>query len=140
MKLYYDMLIPYMPDSVSGESGELIRDDKKAAGRKAMDELASFQNTGSILALYQSVIDACIYAGVDLVDTITNIPSDITAPEGISAEALIDEAAIMLFKSIKPTETFDIFKFVVNVLTTAHILTRAIMENSNNQSSEEPQT
>lgn len=120
MKLYYDMLIPYMPDSTRNEQGELINDAKKTAGRLAMTELSNFQNTGNVMSLYQSVIFACNYVDVDLVDTILNIPDDIDFPEGTILGNLTDEAAKMLFTSIKDATAFDIYKFTANILTVAH--------------------
>ena len=140
MKLYYDTLIPYMPDSITNESGELVADERKSAGRKAMIELANFQNDGNTLSLYQSVIFACTYADVDLVDTITNIPTDIEISFGATVDSMLDEAATMLFKSIKPTEPFDINKFVADVLTASHTITRVLIQQKGANNSEEIST
>ena len=122
MKLYYDMLIPYMPDAVQDENGELVQNDQKIAGRRAMSELANFQNNGNVISLYQSVIYACTYAGVDLVDTILSIPEDIDFEPGVTVIATIDDAAKLLFKSIKPGESFDIHRYVANILMAVHAI------------------
>lgn len=134
MKLYYDMLVPYMPDAVLGDNGELIPNDQKAAGRNAMIELSKFQQSGGLNCLYHSVIYACTYAGVDLVDTIINLPEELNVPDGVTLTSVIDESAKNLFKSIKPSYQFDINSFVVNILTVAHI----ILENSAKQPTENP--
>lgn len=125
MKLYYDMLIAYMPDAAIDDEGKYVADSTKAAGRKAMMELANFQNSGNIMALYQSVIFACTYASVDLVDTIYEL-SKPNAPTSIdlntSVEYLLNSAAMQLFESIKPDITFDYLDYVAEVLTAIHIL------------------
>ena len=127
MKLYYDMLIAYMPDATIDDEGKYVADSTKAAGRKAMMELANFQNSGNIMALYQSVIFACTYAGVDLVDTIyelskPNAPINIIIDPSTSVEHLLNSAAMELFESIKPDITFDYLGYVAEVLTAIHIL------------------
>lgn len=127
MKLYYDMLIAYMPDATINDEGKYVADSTKAAGRKAMMELANFQNSGNLMALYQSVIFACTYAGVDLVDTIyelskPNAPINISIDPSTSVEHLLNSAAMELFESIKPDITFDYLGFVAEVLTAIHIL------------------
>ena len=132
MKLYYDMLVPYMPDAIQNEEGQMVKDDIKAAGRSAMIELANFQQTGEITSLYHAVINACIYAQVDLVDTILNIPDDITIADGTTLSNLIDDAAKNLFASIKPGNEFDINMFVCNLLNAAH----AIISSSQQRASE----
>ena len=125
MKLYYDMLIAYMPDATIDGEGKYVTDAVKAAGRKATMELSNFQNSGNIMALYQSVIFACTYAGVDLVDTIYEL-SKPNAPTSIDpntpVEHLLNSAAMQLFESIKPDTTFDYLDYVAEVLTAIHIL------------------
>ena len=126
MKLYYDMLVPYMPDAIRNESGELIPDTKRAAGRNAMIELSKYQMTGDIDCLYQSIIYACIYTGDDLVDIILGIPEEIVIQDGVSVSQLIDDSAKMLFSSIKPMHDLDIYTFVCNILNAAHALSEVI--------------
>ena len=133
MKLFYDMLVPYMPDSIKSESGELVHDDRKAAGRIAMGELANFQQTGNLMSLYNSVLQACLYANVDLVDTIINMPEDITIPDGIPVLYLLDDAAKSLFISIK-TDSFDLNKYVAYLLTAAHFIIQKSQEATNAES------
>lgn len=142
MKLYYDMLLPYMPDSIKNDDGEYIQDGTKVAGRQAMLALSAFQNKGDVGALYQAVLFACNYVGVDLVDVVLDsfdgsFPADDTTIYG-----LVDEAAIALFKSIKSDYIFDIKQFVSNVLTAAHYALAQIEANkvatSETEDSEEP--
>ncbi len=133
MKLYYDMLVPYMPDSIKSESGELVRDDRKAAGRIAMSELANFQQNGNLMSLYNSVLQACLYANVDLVDTIINMPESITIPDGIPVLYLLDDAAKSLFMSIK-TDSFDVNQYVAYLLTAAHYIVQKSQETANAKS------
>ena len=125
MKLYYDMLIAYMPDATIDGEGKYVTDTVKSAGRKAMMELSNFQNSGNIMALYQSVIFACTYAGVDLVDTIYELSkpnAPISIDPNTSVEYLLNSAAMQLFESIKPDVTFDHLNFVAEVLTAIHIM------------------
>ena len=125
MKLYYDMLIAYMPDATIDGEGKYVTDTVKSAGRKAMMELSNFQNSGNIMALYQSVIFACTYAGVDLVDTIYELSkpnASISIDPNTSVEHLLNSAAMELFESIKPDITFDYLGYVAEVLTAIHIL------------------
>ena len=122
MKLYYDMLIPYMPDSVKTENGEFVQDAQRLAGREAMIKLAEFQQSGNITCLYHSVISACTYAGVDLVDTILGIPDDMTIEDGTTLNMILDDAAKNLFSSIKPGGNFNVDLFVCNLLNAAHAI------------------
>ena len=121
MKLYYDTLVPYMPDATKNDAGEMVPNEVLAAGRSAMIELSEFQLTGNVMALYQSVIYACKYAGADLIDSILNIPDDLDVRSEVTIGKLIDDAAIMLFKSINTEKyLFDLNAFLVNILTAEH--------------------
>lgn len=122
MELFYDMLIPYMPDAIKDDEGKFISNEQKASGRRAMIELANFQNNGDVISLYHSVIYACSYAEVDLVDTILSIPEDVKIPNGMTLGEMTTNAAKMLFASIKPGNTFDINMYCAYLLTAAHIL------------------
>ena len=135
MKLYYDMLVPYMPDSITDAEGKLVENPRLLAGRKAMIELSAFQNTSELTHIYQAVIYACQYAECDLVDTILGIPEDLVIADGSTISGLMDSAASTLFKSIKPGDenAFDINLFVANVLNVAH----ALISVSANQSVQE---
>ncbi len=119
MKLYYDMLIPYMPDKDVDEEGKLVPSKQREAGRTAMIELSSFQQTGNLINLYNAVLNACIYAGVDLIDEILGLSEDIEIPD-VSINEAVDMCAKMLFKSINPDNEFEIDKFVAILLTAAH--------------------
>ena len=135
MKLYYDTLVAYMPDSTTNDKGEVVPDNKLAARRKAMIELASFQNTNNPIPLYQSIIDVCTYCDVDLVDTLFSIPADIEFEEGTSIGQLLDEAAEMLFRSIKANsnEEFDIYQYVARISAIIHVVINT--QNSTNAES-----
>lgn len=136
MKLYYDTLVAYMPDSTTNDKGEVVPDNKLAARRKAMIELASFQNTNNPIPLYQSIIDVCTYCGVDLVDTLLSIPDEIEFEEGTSIGQLLDEAAEMLFRSIKTNsnEEFDIYQYVARISAIIHVVINT--QNSTNAESD----
>lgn len=122
MKLYYDMLVPYMPDKFRNEAGDLVEDPQRAAGRNAMIQLSQYQMTGDTECLYQAIIYACIYTGDDLVDIILGIPENMDIPDGITVSQLIDDAAKLLFSSIKPMNDLDIYTFACNLLNAAHAL------------------
>ena len=119
MKLFYDTLVPYMPDAVRDESGQLIKDEVKQMGRQCMMDLANFQNNHDVMVLSLSIIHACSYASVDLVDTVI-ANKDVAIPDKPPTQ-LLDDAAIMLFKSIKDAEKFDIVDFVAHMLTVIHM-------------------
>lgn len=120
MKLYYDMLLPYMPDSIKNDDGEYIQDGTKVAGRQAMLALSSFQNKGDVGALYQAVLFACNYVGEDLVDIVLDSFDGSFPADDVTIYSLVDDAATALFKSIKSDYIFDIRQFASNVLTAAH--------------------
>lgn len=119
MKLYYDMLVPFMPDKDVDDEGKLIPSKSREAGRNAMIELSNFQRTGNLINLYNAALSGCIYAEVDLVDEILGLPEDLEIPD-VSINEAIDMCAKMLFKSINPDNRFDIDKFVALLLTSAH--------------------
>lgn len=120
MKLFYDSLVPYMPDTIKDTSGQLVKDGNKQFGRLCMIDLANFQNSQDIMLLSLSIIHACNYAEVDLIDTVI-ATKDQEVPD-ISASALLDDAVILLFKSIKDSETFEVVKFVAYILTVFHMI------------------
>lgn len=120
MKLYYDMLLPYMPDCVLNEEGKQVPDKRKESGRKAMEELVKFQVTNNPLCLYQAVLNICIYADVDLVDTILHTHDIDGVDEDMDPIALIDQAAYSLFKSIKPSYEFYATDCISHLLMAAH--------------------
>lgn len=122
MKLYYDMFVPFMPDSSLNTEGEFIKDERKAACRQAMVELSNFQLTGNILSLYQSITYACKYADKELVNAILNNNKEVTIVEGTKVSDIIDEAAKLLFSSVNPNNEFDLDTFVADILTAAHVL------------------
>ena len=94
----------------------MVPSKQKEAGRTAMIELSNFQQSGNLINLYNAVLNACIYAGVDLIDEILGLSEDIEIPD-VSINAAVDMCAKMLFKSINPDNEFDIDKFVAILLT-----------------------
>lgn len=125
MKFYCDMFIPFMPDSEVNEEGKLVPSETKQAGRKAMIELDAFQNDGNIAHLYNSVVQACLYAKVDVVDTLVNLPEDIEIPN-VSIQEAVNICAKLLFKSVNPNNGFELDKFICILLTASHFAIRAI--------------
>ena len=119
MKLFYDMMIPYIPDVMVFDDGTVVPDPKKAACRNAMVELSKFQNTGELICLYRAVDYACTYADTNIVDVILGLSDKLEIPD-VSLEHLIDIAARLLFISIKPEAKFDINMFASYVLSAAH--------------------
>ena len=131
MELYYDMLIPYMPDGVNGEDGTVTNKESLEAGRKAMIALSEFQLTGNVMALYQSVIHACKYADKDFIETVLSIPDDIKFDDTDTVGKLVDRSAKILFRSINPEKyPFDLDTFTANILMASHLVFLAIQQNS----------
>ena len=139
MKLFYDTLIPFMPDKDMNEKGELVPNKKREAARNAMIELANFQKSGTPISLYNSILFACAYAEKDLVDEILNIPETLEVPE-VSIGKAVDICARMLFESIKPDATFDLDKFVGILLSTGHCLVEALNEEQAKSSADSEET
>ena len=120
MKLYYDNLISFMPDSIIGEDGAVV-DEKLKAARSAMIMLADFQNTHNVSSLYKSVAEIAVYAGVDIVDLMLSL-SDVRIEDG-EVEDLLDIAAKNLFKTVTITgkdDQFDYRYYSAILLTVAH--------------------
>ncbi len=129
MKLFCDMFIPYMPDKDMNDDGDLIPSKQREAARTAMIELAQFQEDGNLIHLYNAVFQACIFAEVDLVDTILKLAanSEVKIPEVSIVEA-VDICARMLFSAVKPDNPFDINQFTGILLTAAHFGIASIHE------------
>ena len=124
MKLYYDTLLPYFPDRVKvEENGQAVfkQDPIQTARRDAMIELARFQATGAVNSLAAAVLNACMFAQADLVDTTLSLDT-IEVSESESPEQLVDSAAIMLFRSLKGSDAFDIRTFVAKLYMAEHLL------------------
>lgn len=122
MKLYYDNLISYMPEAVIVDD-KAIPDSKLKAARTAMMMLAEFQNSHNVAALYESVHQICVYAGVDIVDLIMSL-KDVNVEMG-SAEDLLDIAAKNLFKTVSEPKEFDYKYFAAILLSVAHAVSEA---------------
>lgn len=143
MKLYYDMLIPYMPNSIINENGEAEYSAIHDAGRNAMKNLSIFQKDPSnIVPLYQAVINACAYAERDLVDVILGAIPHVDVSPDADVTTLLDESARLLFMSISKkyqteTEKFDVERFTAYILTATHILLCAATEMSTDVDSPE---
>lgn len=122
MKLFYDNLYPFMPNSRIIDDKPVI-DPKLDAARKAMIMLAEFQNTQNLTALYESINQISIYSGVDVVDLILSL-GDVSVIEG-TADTLLDIAAKNLFKTIAvdyDPKTFDYKHYTAILLSVAHAL------------------
>ena len=117
MKLYYDNLISYMPDSVIVD-GKAIPDSKLGSARKAMIMLAEFQNTHNVTALYEAVHQISVYVDVDIVDLMMSL-GDINIESG-TVEDLLDIAAKNLFKTVSDPKSFDYKYFTAILLSVAH--------------------
>ena len=119
MKLYYDNLISYMPEAVIVD-GNAIPDSKLKAARTAMMLLAEFQNTRNVNALYESVRQICVYAGVDIVDLIMSLKG--VDVETGSVDDLLDIAAKNLFKTVSDPKDFDYMYYAAILLSVAHVV------------------
>ena len=122
MKLYYDNLVPFMPDCIV--EGEVkIPNKQLAAARQAMIMLSNFQKTHNVNALYESVFQVSIYANVDIVDLIlSSCDVNVTAGE---IDDLLDISAKNLFKIISPnfeSGSFDYKSYAATLLYVAHIV------------------
>ena len=125
MKLFYDMLVPFMPDSELDNENQLVPSKTKVAARQAMIELSNFQTTGNIICLYNAVFQACLYAKVDLVDKLLNLPEDVDIPE-VSINDAVDICARLLFKSVNPDNAFELDRFICILLTVAHFAIESV--------------
>ena len=137
MKLFYDNLISFMPESIIN-NGESVPDKHLVAARTAMIYLADFQNTHNVNSLYKSVDQIAIYADVDIVDLMLSL-KDIQVEEG-KIDDLLDIAAKNLFKTISQygkEDQFDCRYYAAILLSVAHAVMDAqrkyIQEISNMQ-------
>jgi len=119
MKLFYDMLIPYMPNATAGEDGKLVENPKLAAARQTMIDLANFQNSGEIIHLYQAAMNICKYTGKDLQEWLLADHDDIEVPS-VSLNEGLDICAKALFETVVKDKPFDCDKFLAILLTGAH--------------------
>ena len=120
MKLFYDNLISFMPESIIN-NGESVPDKHLVAARTAMIYLADFQNTHNVNSLYKSVDQIAIYADVDIVDLMLSL-KDIQVEEG-KIDDLLDIAAKNLFKTISQygkEDQFDYRYYAAILLSVAH--------------------
>ena len=120
MKLFYDNLVPFMPNS-SIVDEQRVPDVRLNAARSAMIMLSEFQRLHNLNALYEAVHQISIYANVDIVDLIlSSLDEDI---KGGTIDELLDIAAKNLFQTISPDfeqESFDYKYFTAIILSVAH--------------------
>ena len=120
MKLFYDNLIPFMPDSIVVNE-QRVPDAKLSASRKAMIMLAEFQRFHNPASLYEAIHQISIYADINIVDLIF-AALDENLTEG-TIDDLLDIAAKNLFKTIAPDYeqgSFDYKYFTAILLSIAH--------------------
>lgn len=116
MKLYYDNLVAYMPDSVIVD-GKPIPDTKLTAARKAMMCLSDFQNGHNISDLYESIRQISIYSETTIPDLLFSL-KDVQIDENQNLDDLLDIAAKNLFQTVSPNydpKSFD-YKFYSAIL------------------------
>lgn len=121
MKLYYDNLLAYMPDSIIVD-GKAIPDSKLTATRKAMMCLSDFQNSHDITYLYESIRQISIYSDVNIVDLMLSL-KDIEIDTNQRLDDLLDIAAKNLFQTISPNydvESFDYKYYSAILMYVAH--------------------
>ena len=121
MKLFYDMLIPFMPTKRIVD-GETVEDSKLSAARQAMIMLANFQNEQNLNALYDAVYQMSIYGDVNIVDLLYSL-EDIEIPSG-KLDDFLDIEAKNLFKTIVSEDpySFDYRHFSAVLLVAGHTL------------------
>jgi len=121
MKLFYDMLIPFMPTKkiVDGKS---VVDPKLTAARQTMILLASFQNEHTLNALYDAVYQMSIYGDSNIVDLLYSL-GDVEVPTG-KLDDILDIEAKNLFKTIVSEDpySFDYKHFAATLLVIGHTL------------------
>ena len=130
MKIYYDMLVPYMPNRKI-VNDKAIDDPKLAAARQTMVMLASFQNEHTLNALYDAVYQISIYGDINIVDLIYSL-EEVEVPSG-KVDELLDNEANKLFKTILSEDpySFDYKQFAAILLSVGHAL---LTHNSNPES------
>lgn len=131
MKLFYDNFIAFMPiGRTTDDEGKVIPDAKLEAARNAMIMLADFQNNHNINALYESIRQISVYAGMDIVDLMLSL-GDIEVGAG-TIEGLLDVAAKNLFKTVSPDypqNSFDYKYYTAILLSVTHTI--IVMQNQN---------
>lgn len=121
MKLYYDNLVAYMPDSVMVDD-KPIPDKKLTAARKAMMHLSDFQNGHNISDLYESIRYVSIYSEVNIQDLLFSL-KDIQIGETTELDDLLDIAAKNLFQTVAPNydpKSFDYKYYTAILMYVAH--------------------
>lgn len=139
MKLYYDMLIPFMPEQkVDSETDALVDDSIAINFKSALINLSDFQNSRNPLFLYRSILNVCkalnLNVGTAVLDAIRNanspVDGDAVEHDGI-IDSLIDSAAIMIFEIAgQETPRFDVTTYIANLLYAAHITFQTLTSNS----------
>lgn len=120
MKLFYDNLVPFMPNSTVVDE-QRVPNAKLEAARKAMIMLADFQRFHNINSLYEAILQISVYVDIDIVDLILS-SLDEEIKEGTIDEHL-DIAAKNLFKTIASDYepgSFDYKYFTAVLLSVAH--------------------
>ena len=138
MKLFYDMLIPYMPSTIIVD-GKQTPNARLEAARKAMYMLAEFQNSHTLNSLYESVYQISIFAEIDIVDLILSL-GDVEVPAG-KIDDLLDIAAKNLFKTISPDfdiKSFDYKYYAATLLLIAHTCLMNIKQEEAEKAEEPP--
>jgi hypothetical protein len=121
MKLYYDNLVAYMPDSVVVD-GKPIPDSKLTAARRAMMSLSDFQNSNNIADLYESIRQISIYSEISIPDLLFSL-KDIEIDETQNLDSLLDIAAKNLFQTATPNydpKSFDFRYYTALLMYVAH--------------------
>ena len=121
MKLYYDMLIPFMPVQRLVD-GKLVDDPKLAAARQTVVMLASFQNESELNSLYGAVYQLSIYGDTNMAELLYSL-DDVSCASG-KLDEILDTEVEHLFKTILSDDpySFDYKHFVATLLVAAHTI------------------
>lgn len=136
MKLFYDNLLPFMPDSKLVE-GNRVPDEKLQTVRQIMIYLSDFQNDRNLMALYEAVNQFSLYADINVIDLILSL-GDVEVPS-LTIEDSLDFVATSLAKSYLPDNTIDVKVCTAILLSVAHMvmqINRQIVKESAGASNE----
>lgn len=119
MKLFYDNLIPFMPDAKIVD-GNRVPDTKLQIVRQTVIYLADFQNDHNLISLYEAVNQFSLYAEMSVLDLILSL-GDIEIPTMTIDESL-DYVVTSLIKSYSPDNEVDVKKCSAILLSIAHMI------------------
>lgn len=126
MKLYYDVLLPFMPEQhIDTETNQAVIDPKLQKLRGVLANLSDYQMSGNPWCLSYAIIQLCEVYELNVIETITKVVEDTYDPfsteMGTNDMVLNNIAKSIFLLSVNDLDKFNVFHSIADLLYLMHM-------------------